>query len=285
MVILFSILAAISLSIVVGMRMAAFRKLKEQTRLIILQSHEIQKQMQELKEQNERLNHLNQEKQQIISLVSHDLKGPFNRIFALIQLMSLSPDNLDQEQKEYLGKIHQIVADGLSMVRNMIDNQKFEDVGIHLAPESVNLTLLLTPLLNSYRALAEKKKIRILFDAPPQVLLMIDKSYISRVVDNLLSNALKFSFPGTSIFVSIQEDDDFVEIVVRDQGPGIPSEDQNNLFHKYQRLTPRPTAGESSTGLGLYIVKTIVDKMQGDLLYKSEEGKGTSFRVRLKKIS
>ena len=93
----------------------------------------------ELKEQNQKLNDLNKEKQQIIGLVSHDLKGPFNRIYALIQLMSLSSENLTSEQVEYHGKIHQIVADGLSMVRNMIDNQKFEDIGIDLIPSPGNL--------------------------------------------------------------------------------------------------------------------------------------------------
>src|ERR1700690_33510 len=126
MTILLIVLAAVLFSAIVILRMSAFRKLKKQTQLIVLQSHEIQKQMRELELKNEKLNELNQEKQQIIGLVSHDLKGPFNRIFALIQLMSLSSENMAPEQKEYLGKIHQIVADGLSMVRNMIDNQKFE---------------------------------------------------------------------------------------------------------------------------------------------------------------
>ena len=113
----------------------------------------------------------------------------------------------------------------------------------------------------------------------------MDKSYVTRVIDNLLSNALKFSDPGLSIFVTLRDLGNRIEIAVRDQGIGISSDDQAKLFQKYQRLSARPTAGESSTGLGLYIVKTIVDEMQGELQCESEEGKGTCFTVRLKKIS
>ena len=109
-----------------------YRQSMRQNKLILLQSKEIQKQNRELEHRNKLLQELNIEKQQIIGVVSHDLKGPFNRIFALMQLITMSSENLTADQKEYLGKIHQIVADGLSMVRNLLDNRKLEDRGIDM---------------------------------------------------------------------------------------------------------------------------------------------------------
>jgi len=97
------------------------------------------------------------EKQQLIGLVSHDLKGPFNRIFALIQLLEITSENLTEEQREYMGKMHQIVADGLGMIRNLLDNRRLEDQGIDLSPERLNLATVLGSLVKNYRTLSEKE--------------------------------------------------------------------------------------------------------------------------------
>jgi two-component system, sensor histidine kinase and response regulator len=219
----------------------------------------------------------------MVSVVSHDLKGPFNRIFALVQLMSTSTENLTEDQKDYLGKIHQIVADGLGMIRNLLDNKKLEDERIEFTPKALNLSSTLSSLLKNYRTLAEKKRIQIQFENTEGVMMNIDKSYFMRIIENLLSNAMKFSNPDTTIHVSLTDHDDHVDIIVQDEGPGIDAEDQEKLFQKYQRLTPRPTGGESSTGLGLFIVKTIVSKMHGTVRCESETGKGSKFIVTLKK--
>lgn len=280
----FVVLITIILGIVTILQLRAYRKLKDQTKLIHIQSREIQKQLRELEEQNKVLNELNAEKQQVISVVSHDLKGPFNRIFALMQLITLSGDNLTEDQKEYLGKIHQIVADGLSMIRNLLDNRRLDEKGIELMPEKVNVSILISLLVKNYRILGEKKKIQVLLEAPGQINIVADKLYLTRAIENLISNALKFSPPESTIRVSVNEKQEWVEIGVKDEGPGISREDQKKLFQKYNRLSARPTGGESSTGLGLYIMKTIIDKMNGEIVCESEEGKGANFIVRLRKF-
>ena len=279
------LLSAIFVMIVVALQVRSHLKFKRQKRLMIMQGEEIKKQMQALQQQNQLLEELNIEKQQIIGVVSHDLKGPFNRIFALVHLLSLSGDNFSDEQKEYLGKIHQIVADGLGMVRNLLDNRRFEDKGIDLTVEKLDVTALISSLVKNYTILAEKKKTQIYFDAPPQLFLATDKMCLNRIIDNLFSNALKFSPPEKSIYVTLRETDHFVEIGVKDEGPGISLADQQKLFLKYQLLTPRPTGGESSTGLGLYLVNIIVSKLGGAVFCESEENKGAAFIVRLKKAN
>lgn len=276
--------------LVIGLLMAfvlailsrALVKTKRQASLMRLQGREIQKQVKELEQRNEALQRLNQEKVQIISLVSHDLKGPFNRIFALTQLINLNQENLTTGQKEYLGKIHQIAADGLGMVRNILDSRKLDDKGIELDPVRIDLTALVSSLVKNYRLVAEKKNIEILLDLPEPLTLTADKLYMARVIENLLSNAVKFSTEGKKVFVKLAAIDNTLLLSVKDQGPGIGEDEKKKLFQRFQQLSARPTGGESSTGLGLFIVKTIVDKMGGEIFCESSPGEGSNFTLQLK---
>jgi signal transduction histidine kinase len=261
----------------------ALIKTKQQAKLMELQSREIQRHVIELEHRNEELIKLNQEKVQIISLVSHDLKGPFNRIFALTQLINSGAGNLTKEQKEYLGKIHQIAVDGLGMVRNILDSRKLDDKGIELTTESFDFSVLLTSLVRSYRTVAEKKRIEIVYEEGPPLILNADELYVGRVIENLLSNAIKFSPEEKKIHVKLSHLASSIEFSVQDNGPGISQEDQLKLFQRFQQLSARPTGGESSSGLGLFIVKTIVDKMGGEILCESELGYGARFILRFPK--
>ncbi|MEQ1588490.1 MAG: HAMP domain-containing sensor histidine kinase [Cyclobacteriaceae bacterium] len=277
-----NIILIVLLLVVIFLQVRAYLKLKQKNKLILVQSREIKRQIQEQEKRNKQVGELVHEKQQLIGLVSHDLKGPFNRIFALIQLMEITSENLTNEQREYLGKIHQIVADGLGMIRNLLDNRRLEDQGIDLMPEPLNLVTVLGSLIKNYRTLSAKKKIQIHFDAPAQAIVLADKLYIYRIFENLISNALKFSPEDRNIFVTIEEGEKVV-VKVKDEGPGISREDQKKLYQKFQRLSARPTGGESSTGLGLAIVKALVEKMGSELICESEEGLGTTFIVKMEK--
>ena len=108
-----------------------------------------------------------------------------------------------------------------------------------------------------------------------------DRAGTMQVFDNLISNALKFSPPQTTVYVHTYPENGFVLVSVRDEGPGINAEDQKKMFGKFCRLTARPTGGESSNGLGLSIVKRLVDAMGGSIQCQSTPGMGTTFMVRL----
>jgi len=278
-----NIILIILLLVVIVLQVRAYLKLKQKNKLILVQSREIKRQIQEQEKRNKQVGELVYEKQQLIGLVSHDLKGPFNRIFALIQLMEISSENLTSEQREYLGKIHQIVADGLGMIRNLLDNRRLEDQGIDLLPESINLVAVLGSLIKNYRNLSVKKKIQIHFEAPAQAIVVADKLYIYRIFENLISNALKFSPEDRNIYVTVTEEGEKIVVKLKDEGPGISKEDQKKLYQKFQRLSARPTGGESSTGLGLSIVKALIEKMGSELLCESDEGLGATFIVKMDK--
>jgi signal transduction histidine kinase len=273
----------ISLALVMALLWITYQRLHRHKKLIRLQSDEIERQLRELMKQNEIQQRLNYEKQQIISVVSHDLKGPFNRIFALAQLMDMS-GNLTEEQQEYLDKIHQITVDGLSMMRNLLDKRKLEESGMDMAPEELNLFSQLHSLIKNYRTLAEKKDITIEFTGPDPARIFSDRNFINRIFENLLSNAVKFSPSGKTIYVSMKEEaEESYRINIKDEGPGMTLEDTGKIFQKFQRLSAQPTAGESSTGLGLWIVKSLVEKAGGEVSCDSVAGKGATFSVLLKK--
>jgi signal transduction histidine kinase len=269
------------LLLVIILQVRAYYILKRQNKVITDQSLEISKQNHVLGRQNQLLNDLNSEKQLIIGVVSHDLKGPFNRIFALVQLMNLSNKNLTEDQKDYIGRIHQIAVDGLNMVRNLLDTRKLEDRGMDMALESIQLEPFVDSFIKNYRAVADEKKIELIFQSPTDINVIADRLFLNRVLDNLLSNAVKFSKPNKKITISIDKQNDQVQLAVRDEGPGINKEDQKKLYQKFQRLSAKPTAGESSTGLGLSIVKALTDKMGGSVRCESN-GEGTKFIVSLK---
>jgi len=217
-------------------------------------------------------------------LVSHDLKGPFNRIYALTQLLEMT-GTFSDDQKEYLNKMYSIVGDGLNMVRNIVDVRRIEEKGLDPYPEKINLPQVISPIIKQYTVLADKKKIKIHYKAPEQLEMTSDKNYISRVMENLLSNALKFSQPEKEISVAITSNGSHVEITVTDQGPGLNEEDLANLYQKFKKLTPRPTGGESSQGLGLSIVKILANCMGGGVVCKSTVDVGSTFTVTLPLVS
>lgn len=263
----------------------AYMKLRKQNRIIRVQSDEIKSQLAGLEHQNKLLKELNKEKQQLIGVVSHDLKGPFNRMFALIQMLSMQPDQLTEDQKEYLGKMHQIVSDGLSMVRNLLDQRKLEDSAIDMRLERLDIGLLLKPLLRHYATLASKKHIDVRARVGDQMFAEVDRHYFTRIVDNLVSNAIKFSPANTTVSISLKERGDQIVFSVTDEGPGLSPEDQSKMFAKYQKLTARPTSGESSTGLGLYIVRSLAEQMGALVACKSSLRQGATFELILKKAN
>lgn len=272
------IVPGILLVVAVGLLIHYYKKYQRQKLLLRVQSHEIEKQVRELTAQNQKQAQLNHEKKQLIMLVGHDLKGPFNRIFALTQLLEMIGTYTD-EQKEYINKMYQIVGDGLNMVRNIVDVRKIEEKGLEPYPEKLNLPAVVLPIIKQYNVLADKKKIKINYSTPDKVEMTTDKNYICRVMENLLSNALKFSESGKEVAVSIKTLGDKVEIAVADHGPGLNAEDLSNLYQKFKKLTPRPTGGESSQGLGLSIVKMLSNCLGGDVVCQSEVGVGTTFTV------
>jgi len=237
-----------------------------------------------IQKQNDKLYELNYEKNSLISVVSHDLSGPFANIKMWTQILNSGPDNFSPEQKKAISRIESSTVSGEKLIRNILDVEKAETNRQKLSLENFDLKIFVEEMVNSYKPSAEKKAIKLHYDHHDrEVLFMSDKQLVSRICENLISNAIKYTMPGRQVWVSVSEEKDAVSIVVQDEGLGIPKEELPNLFSKYSKISTQPTAGEASTGLGLSIVKRIVEELNGRITCESEPGKGSLFTVVLRK--
>lgn len=225
---------------------------------------------------------LNREKQQLISLVSHDLRSPLNRAFALSELLLMEKESLSDFQKDYLEKMRLVIADGLAMMRNLVDYRNLEFKRIDILPEKINVREFLDKLIREFQSIADKKEIGLetLHDSQ-ELLVTADKQCLDRVLGNLLSNALKFSKPGKKVFIRTKKDDQSVLIELQDEAGGFSADEEKTLFSKFKKYTAQPTGNESSTGLGLFIAKSMAERIGGTVTCQTAYPVGSTFVVTL----
>lgn len=227
---------------------------------------------------------LMREQRHVLSIISHDLRSPLNRVFALAQLIQMNATNLTTEQRDLLEKIHLTIADGLAMMRNLVDYRNLEYRTIELHPETFSADDLVESCIKNFAAITTKKNIELEVACESNLIVTTDKQCLTRVIDNLLSNALKFSPPGKKIMVRAETL--FIrhlKIEIQDEAGGFSKDEMPKLFQKFQKLSARPTAGESSTGLGLFIAQSMIEKIGGKVNCTSTEGGGSIFSVEVPK--
>lgn len=235
-------------------------------------------------QQNEKLSELNHEKNSLISIVSHDLNTPFATIQIWSRILGNEQDNLSDEQKKALDKILQASTYGEEMIGRILDIEK-SDIGTHkMQLENFDLTIFTEQVVDGFRMVAAEKNIQLHSDLPGKKLYILsDRQLVSRICANLLSNAIKYTPRGKNVWISVSDLQDAISIKIRDEGVGIEKDELPYLFSKYSKISSQPTEGEPSTGLGLSIVKRIVEEINGKIFCESQPGEGTLFTVILKK--
>ncbi|UII30257.1 ATP-binding protein [Fulvivirga ulvae] len=250
----------------------------------ISQMHaEVEKQKDEILKKNKELINLNNEKNNLIGIVAHDLKSPLNQIKGFTTIIKLTA-NLDEDTLKYLESIEMSANRLNEMIGKILDIEAIESRKLNIKLEGTNLSDILKECVSRYKITAAEKSIEINEHIEDNIRINIDISFINQVFENLISNAIKFSPSDTEISVILTQKNDKVIFNITDQGPGISDEDQKKLFGKYQKLTARPTGNETSTGLGLSIVKQFVEAMGGSIRCQSNLGKGTSFIAEFKAL-
>jgi len=236
-----------------------------------------------LTEANETLNALNLEKNEFMGIAAHDLKNPLGAIRGFAEM--LEEDATDMPTDEVVDTAFKIKKSAnlmFDLVSNLLDVNRIEQGKMDLTLKPCDLWEIVRQAGEGYRQRAQAKQIQLHFDErerPP--LVMADSVQLVQIMDNLVSNAVKYSPSDKNIYLRVYQMDGRIRAEVKDEGPGITPEDQKRLFGKFARLTARPTAGEHSTGLGLAIVKRLVESMEGKVWCESEPGKGASFLVEL----
>jgi signal transduction histidine kinase len=253
--------------------------LAQQNQFIQNQRREIVEQNEKLSRRNQQLSDLNHEKDTLMSIVAHDLKSPLNTIKGVADLMEIE-GGLTSDQKKYVSMTKEATKAGLYLIKDLLD--------VHMLEENVlpnystfDISEFILRKVNAYQPAAEAKNIHLHITRIENEIVYLDADYLSRIIDNLITNAIKFSSANSTVDVAAGRSADSLWISIKDQGQGFSDKDKRELFQKFKKLSSKPTAGESSNGLGLAIVKTLVDRMKGTIELKSEKGKGSEFLIQL----
>jgi len=229
-----------------------------------------------------RLQRANGFKNEILGTVAHDLKNPLGVILGRTEMLTelISTAASRESVTAQIEHIRDATKRLTSMVDHLISDAMADAFDITIRREPVDVAALVSEVAEANQPLAVNKQQTITVTAPPNIVTMCDTDRIREAIDNLVSNAIKYSQIGGKIAVTVNHDEDNTIIRVTDEGAGLSPEDLGRLFGRFQRLSAKPTAGESSTGLGLSIVKRIVDMHGGEVTAESAgPNKGSTFTI------
>jgi signal transduction histidine kinase/ligand-binding sensor domain-containing protein len=272
-------------------------EINRQKDLLEMQTHEIQLANAELLRANNDLQHANERlkeaanfKTRIVSIVSHDLKNPLGSLLGLAKIMQASA--WDDEQRQIAQDMINIGEQTLALVTDLLDSTAIEAGKLELKRALVDVSELVAAIQWQYAPQAQAKRQKLTAFFEPECVAFADERRLRQVFENLISNAIKYSPAGKTIWLHLQKissaseetgepNAERLRFSVRDEGPGLTEEDKKRVFGHFEKLSARPTGGETSSGVGLSIVKQIVEIHGGKAWVESEEGKGATFIVEI----
>lgn len=241
--------------------------------------HALKIRYKKINEMNEYLRQLNDEKNKFIGIAALDIRSPVSAINAFSDLLiSEHAKHMNPETERIISYIKDLSENSLVFLGNLLNISAIESGKINLKKTNQDYLVFVKQNVYLNQILADKKGIRINLECTNKFIRFgFDEHYMQEVLNNLLSNAIKFSFPNSKILVRISRtDNNMVKTEIIDTGIGIPDSEQSNLFKYFQTASSRPTAGEKSTGLGLAIIKKIIDEHQGTVNFESSAS-GSNF--------
>ncbi len=299
---LLSILMAIgSIVLVYRVRMRAIRmrnswlerEVNDRTEVVRRQAAALEDSNTELKAINEALNDSNrhleerttelrlalEQNQEILGITAHDLKNPLGGMIGLAELIreDLSAIGATGEVAENADMIKREAEQMLENIKNLLEKCRADSPTAGGIPSTVGLVALVETVLRRNQKQAADKAMPVRFSHDGEVAVRVDAAAMQRVVDNLMSNAVKYNLPGKTIDVRVERTEDIARFSIRDQGPGLNEADKRDVFGKLKRLSARPTGLEDSIGLGLFIVKQVVEEHNGRVGVESVAGAGATF--------
>lgn len=237
----------------------------------------------ELKDARDRLRELLALREEFIGILAHDLKNPLTGVRFCAQLLLEKREELPPQLQKLTGNIVEAANQMFEFIDQFLVDRASESGSISVDLQPVEVKEACKAALGRHQLTAARKGIGLDFDAPAEtVYARADPKAMGQVLDNLLSNAIKFSPKDTAVRVTVTGDDgESPRIIVKDEGPGFTEADRDKLWQRFTRLSARPTGGETSTGLGLSIVKRLVEMMGGSISLESAPGEGATFAIEL----
>lgn len=285
---------AVGLVLAIGSLLIMYRTIVERKRVLTLlreQNEEIDRQKKSLEQANTELQSANTFKTDMLRMASHDLKNPLTSILGFSKILSMGgcdeDDIIDMSRD-----IHKSGNYMYKLILDLLDNAAAEMGKMEINPVPMSINALISMVVNIARSRAQEKDQQIIMDLQGDPYINADAIRLQQVLDNVVSNAVKYSPYGKRIWISTKVirttilhgdtavEQDMVRCEVRDEGPGLTQDDKQKLFGHFQRLSAKPTGGESSTGVGLSIAKTIITLHGGFIRAESDgEGMGTTFII------
>ncbi len=241
---------------------------------------------------NEELRKANEIKEDLMRIASHDLKNPLQNIMSISGLIKDAGGDVGSETEKYINAIHDSSKRMINLIDEYLVANRAGNSSTVPTLKSVAVNSLLIQLIQQYKINADRKNIKIHFTPTDEkYFIEADEMHAYQVLDNVLSNAIKYSPKGKNIWMtsdcgnvlSSASDGKYIVINIRDEGPGFTEDDKIKMFGKSTRLSALPTDNENSTGNGLYISKKIVESMNGKIWCESSYGSGASFYVAFRK--
>ncbi len=232
-----------------------------------------------LKRNQKKLQELNATKDKFSSIIAHDLKSPFNTILGFSSLMERYWEKKDYAKiKEFSGHIHDVSLQTYKLLENLLEWSRSQTGKISFNPKALDIQISIKNAVDLLEPEAKRKQVNICVEAP-SIAVMVDENMLHTIMQNLISNAIKYSHAGGKVNLIAKEKGKQLEISIRDQGVGMDDNTLNNLFHIDQTVSELGTDGEKGTGLGLILSKEFVERHRGKILVESEKGKGSTFTI------
>lgn len=253
-------------------------------RNLIILNNELNNITRELHKKNAELEKLNALKNQFLGMAAHDLRTPIGAIKSYTEfLLEETVEKLEQEHVKFLTLIKSLSDFMLQLLNDMLDITAIESGKIEYDAKPIKIVDVINESVEITSVYAKKKGIKVNLDIQDVPVVIADPIRIKQVIDNLLTNAIKFSSYGDKVEIKLTEKDDQIIVSVIDEGPGIPEGQLDRLFKPFSKTTVKSTNGEKSTGLGLVIAKKIVTSHHGIIWAENSPIKGAIFSFTLPK--
>lgn len=239
----------------------------------------------EIRRKNKDLEELNRVKDQFLGMAAHDMRAPMAVVIGFAKLLRSQPDaTLTQKQKECFQHITGSSELITALLNDLLDVHTIDADAFQLSIKTEDIGALVAQAVTSNQTVADKKQIEIAYESSDQpALVAMDTQRILQVLNNYLTNAVKFSHPHTQVQVLLADEGQFVRVSIQDQGQGIPEEELQGIFDPFTKTSVQATNNERSTGLGLNICKRIVTAHGGRVGVESDPGQGSTFWFTLQK--
>ncbi|MBU3158251.1 HAMP domain-containing histidine kinase [Clostridium frigoris] len=241
----------------------------------------------EQKEQLDTMGKAMKAQEEFIVNISHELKTPLNVLSATVQLFSMNCNNgsLDKMKDsivKYINSMNKNCYRLSKLINNIVDSSKIETGFFELHLSNNNIIEVVEDIVMSVTNFTDSKGINIIFDTDTEEkIIACDPEKIERIILNLISNAIKFSDKGDEIFINIKTKDEFVEISVQDNGIGIEEKNLETIFDRFKQVDKSLSRNTEGSGIGLSLVKSIVELHSGFIYAESKVGTGSKFIVNL----